>query len=83
MPTIELDPAALSPWDLRVYLAEERAGGWTPKCFIPAGAPAPVCAAYAGADPGDTYGFTSDRGIWERWYAVGWGCQDCAEVLHS
>jgi hypothetical protein len=83
MSTRELDPADLSAWDLRVHIAEDRAGGWEPTHFTPPGADAPVCEQYAGRYPGETYGLTQDRGIWERWYAAGWGCQTCAEVLHA
>ena len=78
----ELDPADLSAWDLRVYIAGERAGGWEPKHHIQVGADQPVCELHSCAVPGDTYAFTTDRAIWERWYAAGWGCQACAEVLH-
>ena len=83
MTTRELDPADFTAWDLRVWIAQERAGGWEPEHFVPPGDEQPVCERFAGREVGDTYGFTSNRGIWERWYAAGWGCQACAEVLHS
>ena len=81
MTMIEMDPANLSPWDLRVYIAEDRAGGWGPKHFDLDGER--VACQVSGADPGEFYGLTANRGIWERWYAAGHGCQGCAEVLHS
>jgi hypothetical protein len=81
--SVELEPAHLSTWDLRVHLACERAGGWEPTHFTPPGADEPVCQTYQGRDVGDTYGLTSDRRIWEEWHRVGWGCPWCAEVLHS
>ncbi len=80
----ELDPANLSEWDLRVYIAEERAGGWEPTHLVVSLDPdVTVCERYAGNDPGGVYGLTQNRAIWERWYGVGWGCQACAEVLHA
>lgn len=81
MASVELDPANLSPWDLRVHICQDRAGGWGPTHF--AHSPESVACEIAGNDPGDCYGLTSDRAIWERWYAAGHGCQRCAEVLHS
>ena len=81
MTMVELRPRNLSQWDLRVYIAQERSGGWAPKHF---GMPGDTTACQiAGSDPGDTYALSADREIWEEWYAVGWGCQVCAEVLHA
>lgn len=78
---IELRPADLSAWDLRVHIAQERAGGWGPKHFgLPDGRTA---CQVAGSEPGECYALTEDRAIWQEWYAARWGCQLCAEVLHA
>lgn len=29
------------------------------------------------------YRITNDRGAFENWYSINWGCQNCAEVLHA